>query len=112
MEAIDRHHLLWPRRRWKKGYAGKLRAFWYLRIAIPVSLHRSIHHQMNGITKANEVICESALEQLKFLDEHQVLHKEDGIEKRIELLIAVLDTGKSETVSNLRQELECVRRSL
>lgn len=109
MEGFDRHHILWSRRRWKKGWAGKLRSFWYLRIAIPVSLHRHIHTLMNGIPRPNEALCESALYQFHYLEEHQVLHKTDGIEKRIELLIAVLDTGDSETVKALKQQLAIIK---
>ena len=109
MEGFDRHHILWTRRRWKKGWAGKLRSFWYLRIAIPVSLHRHIHQAMNGVPRPNEALCESALYQLHYLDEHHVLQKTDGIEKRIELLIAVLDTGDSDTVKALKHQLTLIK---
>lgn len=110
---LDRHHLLWTRRKWRGGYAGKLRAFWYLRVPIPrATLHRHIHENMVGIPKPNELLCKSALEMLEELDRRGVLHKEDSIELRLKLLICMLDNGDSPTARALRKELELVESYL
>lgn len=106
---LDRHHLLWTRRKWRGGYAGKLRAFWYLRVSIPrVTLHRYIHENMVGIPKPNESLCRGALEALEELDRRGVLKKEDSINKRLRLLICILDTGDSSTAKALKKQLELV----
>ena len=64
---------------------------------------------MRGIPRPNEALCESALNQFHYLEEHQAIHKTDGIERRIELLIAVLDTGDSDTVKALKQQLAIIK---
>ena len=107
--SFNHHHILWPRKKWAKGYAGKLRCFWYLRPLIPAdTLHRHIHENMIGIPRSNELLCQSALEQLKTLDERKLLHKEDSLRLRLELLICLLDTGDSPTAEALRQQLRLV----
>ena len=109
MEAKDRHHLLWTRRKWRKDFGGKLRSHWYLRVPISVSLHRFIHENMSGIPRCNEALCESALIQLDYLSAHQVIHKDDTLEQRLQLLIAILDTGQSPTCEALRRELSLAK---
>lgn len=106
---MNHHHILWPRRKWIKGYAGKLRCYWYLRPLIPAdTLHRHIHENMVGIPRANELLCESALEQLKLLEERHAIHDTDSLRLRLELLICLLDTGDSPTAKALQQQLELV----
>lgn len=109
LESFNGHHLLWTRRNWRKGYAGKLRAFWYLKAQIPAdTLHRHIHEEMVGIPKPDEILCQDALNQLKELDARKILHKTDPIDQRLKLLICLLDTGDSPTAEALRQELKIV----
>lgn len=108
-QLLNSHHLLWTRRSWRKGCAGKLRSFWYLRVPIPAStLHRQIHENMVGIPRPNEALCQSALEQLKELDRRQILRKTDPIQLRLGLLICLLDTGDSPTAEALKEQLRLV----
>ena len=108
MEVLNSHHILWTKRNWRKGYAGKLRSHWYFKIAIPLELHRYIHANMVGIPRCNEAMCEAALYQMKLLEGYGVLHKSDSLKIRLELLICILDTGQSETAEALKQELTLV----
>lgn len=107
--SLNRHHLLWTRKKWRRGYGGKLRCFWYLRPSIPAeTLHRYIHENMVGIPRPNELLCQSALEQLKILDRRGVIHNSDPLELRLELLICLLDTGDSPTANALRQQKDLI----
>ena len=107
--VLNHHHMLWPRKKWRKGYGGKLRCFWYLRPLIPAdTLHRYLHENMVGIPRPNELLCESALEQLQILDRKGILHKDDPLPLRLELLICLLDTGDSPTAKALKQQLELI----
>lgn len=73
-----------------------------------MTLHRYIHENMVGIPKPNEALCRGALEALEELDRRGVLHKDDSLKLRLELLICVLDTGDSSTVKALKKQLELV----
>lgn len=64
---------------------------------------------MVGIPRCNEPLCEAALYQLKLLDKHGVLHKEDSLLTRLELLVYILHTGDSETAMSLKQQLALIK---
>lgn len=109
MYRANGHHLLWTRRNWRKGYAGKLRSYWYLKAKIPAdTLHRHIHENMVGIPRPHEAICQQALEQLKELARREVIHSDDSIQNRLKLLIFILDTGDSPTANALREQLRLI----
>lgn len=106
----DCHHILWQKSKWTHGYVLKLRNYDYCRIYIPRdTLHRFIHSQIKEIPVPREMDAESALEQLKYLEEREAISSSDPLEKRLIVLIALFDCASQSTADALREQLEIVR---
>lgn len=109
-KKIDRHHLLWVRTDYSKGYAHALRHHWYFVMDIPrETLHAQIHAGVPNIPAPSGANAKDAYEQVAMLESYGSLHKEDPIEKRLGLLIALFDCCEPETVDALKRQLEVVR---
>lgn len=107
----DVHHLLWTRRSWKGGAIGELRMHWYCRIPIPrETLHREIHHYIGSIPVPRYQSARSALEQLGYLEKYGGISKEDPIDKRLRVLIALFECTENDTANALKVQLEIVNR--
>ncbi len=74
-----------------------------------MGIHHWIHGEVCRIPIPEPAILKDCLEQLIMLNKRGALHKEDPIEKRLNLLICCLDTGDSPTVEALKRQLEAVR---
>lgn len=112
LKKVDRHHLLWLRTEWNKGYCHALRSHWYLIVDIPrETLHAAIHHNVSMIPTPRGCSAKSAFEQLVYLESFGALHKNDPIEKRLKLLIAMFDCSDPETAEALKRQLDVVRNS-
>lgn len=103
----DRHHIFFPRRAWRTGYAKELRNHWYCIITLPrLTEHRFIHENVSEVPVPDGLICKEALNQLAFLDEFGALHETDDIASRLRLLICLLDNGDSPTAEALKAQLK------
>ncbi len=109
--AKDLHHLLWPRRDWKGGAIWELRKHWYCSVLVPRdTVHREIHHYVKKIPTPKYCNAKSALAQLNYLEKYGALHKDDPIEKRLKVLIALFECADEETADALKAQLEIVNR--
>ena len=109
-QRFDKHHLLWCRRDWRTGYAHALREHWYLRMVIPKNtLHARIHESIANIPVPTGVSAREAYTQLMNLETYGAIHKNDPIEKRLKLLIALFDCQEPETAYALKQQLRIVQ---
>lgn len=109
--GYNRHHLLWPRTDWDTGYAKELRNHWYLIVEIPMgTVHQAIHREVYSIPPVKGEKAKSILQQLKLLEKRGILKKDDSIEKRLTILIALADYLSPETVAALKEQLYVVQR--
>ena len=109
MKKTDRHHLLWYRREYSKGWAKRLRDHWYLSIEIPRdTLHRQIHYEVAHIPVPRVISIKSALEQLNLLEKFNGISRNDNIEKRLMVLLALFDCAEPATYNALRKQYDIV----
>lgn len=109
MKATDRHHLLWYRREYNKGWAKRLRDHWYLSVEIPRdTLHRQIHCEVAHIPVPRVIAIKSALEQLDLLEKFGGISRKDSIEKRLAVLVALFDCIEPPTYDALKKQYEIV----
>lgn len=109
MKATDRHHILWYRREYSKGWAKKIRDHWYCSIEIPRdTLHRWIHHEVAHIPVPRTINIKVALEQLEMLEKLGGISRDDPLDKRLMVLMAVFDCCEPATYDALRKQYEVV----
>ena len=109
--ALDRHHLCYQGRNWKKGYLKELRLHPYCVVIIPrATLHREIHETISNIVPPKDINAKDALFQLRMLEEHGAISLDDPIEKRLSVLIALFDCCEPETTLGFKKQLKIARR--
>lgn len=108
----DTHHLLYQKQAWHGGDAlVALRDFWYCRAEIPKNtLHRRIHAIVQTIPVPKAINAKSALGQLRTLERYEVIHEDDDIERKLEVLIALFDCSEQPTADALKKQLDIVRK--
>lgn len=110
VKQTDRHHILWHKKDYNKGWAKRLRDHWYCTVEIPrETLHRRIHHEITHIPVPRVISIKSALEQLNLLEKFGGISREDDIEKRVMVLHALFDCAEPQTANALKKQLEVVR---
>lgn len=103
----DRHHLLWYKRDYSKGWAKRLRDHWYCVIEIPRdTLHRKIHNRVEHIPVPRVQSIKFALYQLEVLERLGGIKKDDSIEKRLKVLMALFDCCEPATYRALEKQYE------
>lgn len=109
MEATDRHHILWYKKDYDKGWAKRIRDHWYCSVEIPRdTLHKRIHHEVAHIPVPRVISIKAALEQLELLEEFGGISREDPIDKRLMVLMAVFDRCEPDTHAALNKQYEVV----
>lgn len=109
MKKTDRHHLLWYKREYSKGWAKRIRDHWYLHIEIPRdTLHRKIHYEVAHIPVPRVVSIKGALEQLNLLEKFGGISRNDTIEKRLMVLMALFDCIEPATYNALKKQYDIV----
>lgn len=110
-KKLDRHHLLFPRKGYSNGYTHALRQHWYFVIEIPrETLHAQIHEAVASIPVPSGLGAKNAYEQVVMLESYGCLHKDDPIEKRLKLLIALFECAEQKTADALKRQLEVARK--
>lgn len=110
VKRTDRHHTLWYKKSYSKGWAKKLRDHWYCIVEIPRdTLHRKIHYEVAYIPVPRAIIIKSALEQLDLLERFGGISNKDDIERRLMVLHALFDCSEPQTADAIRKQLEVVR---
>lgn len=108
-KPTDRHHLLWYRKNYSKGWAKRLRDHWYCSVEIPRdTLHKEIHHKIAHIPVPRVISIKSALEQLNLLEKFGGISKDDNIEKRLQVLLALFDCAEPSTHAALKAQYDIV----
>lgn len=109
MKETDRHHILWYKRDYNKGWAKRIRDHWYCSVQIPRdTLHRQIHNEVAHIPVPRVINIKSALEQLSLLEKFGGITPNDDIEKRVAVLMAVFDYCEPKTHEALKKQYEIV----
>ena len=107
MKKTDRHHILWYKRDYSKGWAKRIRDHWYCTVEIPRdTLHRQIHYEVAHIPVPKVQSIKGALYQLELLEKFGGIHKEDPIDKRIMVLMALFDCVEPKTHEALKKQYE------
>lgn len=108
-KATNRHHLVWYRRDYSKGWAKCLRDHWYLHVEIPRdTLHRKIHCEIDHIPVPRAISIKSALDQLQMLEQSGGIHREDNIERRLMVLCALFECIEPKTYDALKKQYDIV----
>lgn len=109
VKVTDRHHIVWYKRDYSKGWAKRLRDHWYCSVEIPRdTLHRQIHYEISHIPVPKAVSIKGALEQLNLLEKFGGIHKDDSIEMRLKVLMALFDYCEPKTHEALTKQYELV----
>lgn len=107
----DTHHLCYQKRNWQGPALIALRDFWYCKAEIPKNtLHRRIHSVVNNVPPPKAINARSALEQLRTLERYGVIHEEDSIERRLQVLIALFECVDQPTADAFKKQLDVVHR--
>ena len=107
----DTHHLCYQRRNWRNEALVALRDYWYCKAEIPKNtLHRRIHSIITTVPAPKAANAKSALEQLRSLERYEVIHEEDTIERKLEVLIALFDAIEQPTADAFKKQLDIVRK--
>ena len=105
----DVHHLLWIGKKWGFGDLAALRQFWYCKVSIPrETLHHYIHENIANIPTPKPENAKDALRQLQYLESYQAIHDTDGIERRLQVIIALFEGVEPRTVDALKRQLEVI----
>lgn len=109
MKPTDKHHILWYRRDYNKGWAKRLRDHPYCSVEIPRdTLHRLIHFEVSHIPVPRVMSIKGALEQLAYLEKYGGISKDDKIDKRLLVLMALFDCVEPKTYEALKKQYETV----
>lgn len=108
----DTHHLLWYKREYSKGWAKRIRDHWYCRISIPRdTLHRKIHYEVAHIPVPRVLAIKDALFQLELLERFGGISKNDPIDKRLRVLMALFDCIEPKTYEALKKQYEVCKKN-
>ena len=107
----DTHHLCYQRKLWHGEALVALRDYWYCKAEVPKNtLHRRIHALVPIVPVPKAVNAKSALAQLRTLERYEVIHEEDTIERKLEVLIALFDYVEQPTADAFKKQLDVVRK--
>lgn len=105
----DTHHLCYQKRNWQGPALVALRDFWYCKAEIPKNtLHRKIHSMVKDVPPPKAINAKSALEQLRTLERYGVIHEEDPIERKLQVLIVLFECVDQPTADAFKKQLDIV----
>lgn len=109
VKKTDKHHLVWYRREYSKGWAKRLRDHWYCSVEIPrETLHRQIHNEVAHIPVPRVSSIKDALFHLQLLEQYGGIKRSDDIEKRLMILCALFDCIEPKTYEALKKQYDLV----
>ena len=85
----NKHHILYCRKTWDKGYAKKLRDHWYLHALVPAKgLHEKIHKCLNSVPiPPHHCLVEAYKKIMELEREGGLYRRENTLVARINLLL-------------------------
>lgn len=108
--AKDTHHIFYMGKAFSKGALSELRNFFYCRVEIPRNtLHKKIHSAVRTVHPCKSTNAQEVLAQLRTLLRYGAIGENDRIEKRLMVLIALLEYVEPETTDALKKQLDVVR---
>lgn len=108
-KSTDRHHILWYRRDYNKGYAKQLREHWYCSVEVPrETLHKKIHYEIAHIPVPRGSSIKSVLYQLELLQEYGAIHDKDPIDIRLMVLCSLFRCIEPKTYEALKKQYDIV----
>lgn len=103
----NRHHILWIRRSWAKGFwSNKLRNHPAMIVLVDADAHARLHELVEPIPVPSESACKDTYEQIKYLWGHGVLNENSSLDIRIDVLIYCLAYVADPTVEALLHQKE------
>ena len=109
MGAIDKHHIVWSKNDFSRGWPKRLRDHWYLCVRIPREpLHQEIHCRISHVPVPRNASIKVALAQLAILEKFGGINQEDDIEKRVSVLCALFDCVEPATYEALKAQLDII----
>lgn len=109
IKATDRHHLLWYKKDYSKGWAKRIRDHWYCSVEIPRdTLHRQIHYEIAHIPVPRAASIKNALFHLQLLENYDGIKPSDDIERRLMILCALFDCIEPKTYEALKKQYDLV----
>lgn len=110
-EGLGNHHLCWTKRSWTGEYTYQLRTHPYCIVQLPeTGLHQVIHRKLWEIPRPREENARLALEQIAMLENSNGIHRDDAIEKRLIVLIALFECIEQPTADAFKKQLAIVRQ--
>ena len=89
LQELDRHHILFPRKKWDTGLAKRLRDNLYLKAQLPVDIHRELHRQIDRVPLPPATRIKEMVFILEDLRKNNKLDKDDNFVGRINLLLNI-----------------------
>lgn len=74
------------------------------------TLHPYIHSNLKNVPAPKGVCAKSALLELDNLEKHNAISPNDGIEKRLKILVALFECSDQPTADAFKRQLEVVRK--
>lgn len=106
----DRHHIFFQKR-YYTGVLAEFRKYAYCVVLIPKNtLHHQIHTEISNVPVPKVANVKNALAQLRALYRYGAISDDDGIEKRLKVLIALFECIEQPTADALKKQLDIVHR--
>lgn len=110
INTVDKHHLCYQRRNWRRPGLRALREHWYCKVYLPKNtLHKLIHVYVPDVPAPGEASARIALEQLGYLEKYGAISESDPVERRLQLLAGLFDCVEQPTADAFRKQLQVVR---
>lgn len=107
--AMDRHHIFFQRRHYS-GSLLKLRLFPYCIVEVPRNtLHRRIHEYIGDIPCPSGETAEYVVKVLREKLDGGEISMDDRIDKRLKILISIMQDVEFQTVEALYKQLAIVK---
>jgi len=99
----DCHHLFYYRKDYKTKILRELREFYYCKLYVPKdTLHKTLHAMVKNVPVPKEVNAREVLRHLRLLESQGAISSQDGFEKRVDIIAALLDCVEQPTADALR----------
>lgn len=105
----DNHHIFFQERHYLMPALERLREYWYCIVSIPkIELHQTIHEYVGDVPAPTVEVAREVVKQLEMFDKKGVISYNDPIEKRLIILIALLEDCGRPTANALEKQLYIV----
>ena len=110
---MNKHHILYCRKKWNVGHAKLLRYHPFMQVEIPSKgLHEQIHAEVPEVPVPSLERCKTAYEELVYLADRKALRRDAGLIERIDLLLFIWGGyyGMDNTLRALERQKEIAEK--